>query len=402
MEAYDNDQMQDSTNINAALEKGISWLYSFLGIIIVIICTVLAFLLASLDGTKEIRASNSLSGKLLNEWREEVGDLEGILFPQEKVDIIEYKDKEYYFLIEETDEEGNITKWYYAYDSNFSYVFQDERYYILWALVFILALTVAVINYKQTVNNQKEGRKFKSTLIYYQEQKKNSENITQHLPNFCNFKNKQAYENKKREIIENADIDYDYYNSVRFNYDKLEDWQKKRLKKIKKIKIKRLTQSDLLQEHNGKVGRKVVLLPISEEEHFKGFVVKKVITNIFSLGVGGLVIGFGFKFGNIGLGLTFGSMVISSWISAVFTAIDFVNNTLRNRFIAKGNYLKEFYNTKDKYINVKEENPKSVVIETEQPIINEIKDKSLTESVENINDINLFKEREVLKDKYGY
>lgn len=372
MEAYNEVEMQDTNNVYDLLEKGISWVYSMLGVLVVIICTVLAFLLASLDGTKEIRTSNSLSGKLLNEWREKVGDVEGVLFPKEKIDLIEYNNKEYYFIIEEVNEEGNITKWYYAYDSNFTYVFQDLKYYILWTLTLILSLTVAIVNYKHTVNNQKERPKFKSSLKYYQDQKKSSENITQHLPDFCNDKNKQAYENKKREIIEDADIDYDFYKSEKFSYDKLEKWQKKRLKKIKKIKIKRLTQSDLLQEHNGKVGKKVVLLPIGEEEHFRSFVIKKVIVNLFSLGVGGLVIGFGFKFGNIGLGLTFGSMVISSWIGAVFTAIDFVNNVLRNRFIAKGNYLREFYNTKDKYINI----PKK----DEQPIIDEKKDNLLTES----------------------
>ncbi len=62
------------------------------------------------------------------------------------------------------------------------------------------------------------------------------------------------------------------------------------------------------------------------------------------------MIGFGFKFGNIQLALLLGSMVAGGWAGAVVSAIIYVSETLRYRFISKGDYLNEFYNIKEQFI----------------------------------------------------
>lgn len=359
MEAYENEDLEikvlgdgniANNKIYDYVEKSKSWISAMLGVIILIFGITLVFLLASLEGTKEVKASNRDSGKMLTIWREQIGDIGGILFPKEKVDIIQYKDKEYYFVIDEIDDETKeILKWHFAYDGGFEYVFNDFKYYVLTSLVLAVSMFVAIINYRSTIKTEKNKISFKKTLEYYQKRKKKIENITQYIPDFCIYKNKQAYEGKKREIIEDADIDYDFYLNDNFDKSKLEKWQLKKLKKIRRIKIKKIHSSDLLQEH-GRIRTKIELLPMSEEEHLRKFIINGFFQKLLSAALGGVVIGFGIEFGNWQLGLTYGFMVVSSWIGSIMVAGEFVNTTLRNRFITKGDNLGEFYNIQDMFI----------------------------------------------------
>lgn len=356
MEAFEKEQTEKERFIDSAYDaahtlvgRGKEWLISYIGFLALIIGLVIIIFIAGIEETTMVKASNSTSGKLLNIWREQVGDEEGVLYPQEKTDIIKYKDREYYFVIEETDEEGNILKWYWAYDSGIDYVFRETRYYVLIAVTFVLTIMVAVISYLSTKSKEKKRKDFVLSLGYYKRNKEKIAPYTQYLPDFCEYKKKQAYELKKRDIVLSADLDYNYYNSEKFNPEKLEKWQKRRLKKIRKIRVEEMSPSDLLQEYK-KTGLKVEMLPMSEEKHFKRFVIKNIFSRLFSIGTTGVVIGFGFKFGNIQLALLLGSMVAGGWAGAVVSAIVYVSETLRYRFISKGDYLNEFYNIKEQFI----------------------------------------------------
>jgi hypothetical protein len=387
MEAYKNDnlELQEEEQVIGSklygyFEKSRSWISATLGIIILVIGIALAFILASLSATKEIKASNRESAYILKIWRESVGDVDGVLFPKEKTDIVQYKDKEYYFVIDKINEETyEILKWHFSYDGDLRYVFEDAKYYILTALVALISILVAVINYRSTVRAEKNKSSFKKSLEYYQKRKKICEKITQYTPDYCAYKYRQMFDIKKREIIEKADINYEYYMSPNFNVNKLEKWQLRRLKKIRKIKIKRMYASDLLQEH-GRVQTKVVMLPMGEEEHFRRFLISGTIQKILSAALSGVVIAFGFEFGDWQLGLTYAYMVIASWIGAIVAAGEYVNTTLRNRFISKADYLIEFYNIKEMFIQ-NSTLPKPVPEKDEHTIIQEEKYNRATEPI---------------------
>ena len=55
---------------------------SYIGFLALIIGLVIIIFIAGIEETTMVKASNSTSGKLLNIWREQVGDEEGVLYPQ--------------------------------------------------------------------------------------------------------------------------------------------------------------------------------------------------------------------------------------------------------------------------------------------------------------------------------
>jgi len=216
---------------------------------------------------------------------------------------------------------------------------------------------------------------FVRTLKHYQTKKEIVEKHTQYIPEFCVYKNKQAYEIAKRDVIEEAGVQYDKYISPDFDINTLEDWQIKKLKAIKKIKVKKIHSSDLLQEH-GYVSTRITLLPMSQKEHQRMFTITGGAQKIVSSALSGLVVAFGVVLGNWVLGITYGLTVVMSFVSAIVIATDFVTTTLRNRYLAKADLLNEFDNIKDMFINkpepvveeiqevkveVKEEEQKSII-----------------------------------------
>lgn len=349
MEAYKEEVTLDK-KAYVLYDKVRSWASTFLGVIITVIGVGVIFVISSLEGTKEIKASNSVSAEIISVWREENV---GMTFPEPRVEIILFDEKEYYFIMPEDGE------WYFAYEGGLGYVFSDYKFYVLTALTIVVAMYVANINYVSTVKSIRNTDMFSRTLAHYQKTKERVEKHTQYIPDFCIYKNKQAYDMAKRDIVEQADIPYEYYMSKDFDASKLSKWQIKVLKKIKKIKVKKIHSSDLLQEHTH-VGVKVTLLPMSQKEHQRMFTISGFFQKVVSSALSGMVVAFGIVLGNWVLGITYGMVIVSSFISSIIVAGDFVSNTLRNRYIAKADYLNEFDNIKDRFI-VKEEEKIGVV-----------------------------------------
>lgn len=337
MEAYN----EQSSKIYNTYTKTKSWLVTFLGVIITLLGIAVVFIVASLEGTKEIRASNYESGRILNIWRTENNITDPSIFPQEKTDIIEFRGKSFYFII--PDDGGD---WYFAYDGGVEYVFADPKFYILTSLTIVIATFVSFINYISTIKAMCETEAFIKTLRFYQKKKEAIEKYTQYIPAFCSYKNQQVYEEMKKNIIEEAGIRYEEYIKKSFKKSALEDWQKKKLKAIEKISVKKLKSSDLLQEH-GQSSTKTSLLPISQREHQKNFLISGSIQKTITSALGGLVVTFGVVLGNWVLGITYGFVIVFSYISSVIIATDFVSTTLRNRFLAKADLLNEFDNIKE-------------------------------------------------------
>jgi len=337
-----------------AFAKTRTWIEVSLGIIITLIGGTIIFLVASLEGVKEIPASNLDSGKLLVQWRIENQKGE-FTFPEQKTEIMNYKNKEYYFVVSSYDEETNeIIDWYWAYDSGFGYIFGDYKFWVLSALTFVIALYVSYINYVSTARRMMSTKEMQKTLLFYKKKKEKIEGFTQHIPAFCFSKNKQLHESAKRDIVEEASIDWEFYNSGNFKIKEIEKWQRKKIKKIKKIKIIRMHSSDLLQEQ-GALMKKMSLLPMSQSRHLKRFLISGGVQKLFTSILSGMVISFGVRFGNWGLGLTYGFVVIMSFVTSIVVATDFVQTTLRNRFLAKADLLNEFDNIKQRFIDEEKE-----------------------------------------------
>lgn len=349
MEAYDNKERQYADKMTSVYERwdGFkTFISTFLGVIIAVVGIALVFIISSLEPTKEIKAPNKVNAHLIEEWRSKYPTE---LFPEEKVDLIYYKGEEYYFVIKEKNELGEIEEWYFAYDGGIDYVLYSATFYILTAITIVVSVTVSQTNYTTSINSTMNSTKFIKTLTTYQKSKERVAEYTQYLGDFCRYKNQQAYESKKRSIVESADISYSYYNSKEFDYNSLADWQKKKLDKIKKIKVKRITPSDLLQE--GRIrGYTVSLLPTAPEESKRNFFIKNVVQKIISSFLSGLTVIFGFILGEWVLGITYGFVVFMSFITANVLGNDYANNTLRQRYIAKSDLLNEFFNIKEDFI----------------------------------------------------
>lgn len=355
MEAYrSEEQYTQESKIYTIYAKTRSWIATSLGIILTLVGVALMFFISSIEGTKEVKASRSDNIKILNIWREEN---DSVGFPEQKSSFIKYKNRDYYFVIEKKDETtGEIVDWNFYYDGGFEYVLEDYKFYVLTLIAVVVSTYISYVNYVSTVRSVTNTESFAKTLKHYQDQKNKPsvQQNTQYIPDFCEFKNKQVYEEKKREIIEDAGLNYKLYINGEISKKDMERWQKKKLRKIRKIKVKRIKSSDLLQEQ-GFSSRKVRILPMSQTEHQRSFLIKGGIQKLFSSVLGGFTIGFGVKLGNWQVGLVYGFTILAGYVTSVVIATDFTNSVLRNRFIAKADLLNEFDNIKERFYKVKKE-----------------------------------------------
>lgn len=361
-------------------QNGRSWIIASLGIIITIVAIILIFFISSLEGTSEIKAGNYKSGKILNVWRESEGITDENVFPAVKSTIVEYDGREYYYIEEHDPETGEVTDWYFAFEGGLQYVFNDYKYYVLTAIVAVIAIFVSYINYSSAVNSSKNTDKFTKSLIYYRDAKAKVRGFFHLIPLFCIDKNKERTNIAVRDIVEEAGLIYEDYIDNKIDKTQLEEWQIKILKKIKKIKIKRLHSTDLLQEKT-KGGKTIRMLPVSESENQRNFLITSSFQKVITVALSGVVVAFGVVLGNWTLGVTYGFTVAMGAVTATIAGSDYVFNVLRNRFITKADYLIEFNDVKEKYIE--KEKPKP--LEEDKPKGEEDKPKLLEEGEQNVN-----------------
>jgi len=366
MEQFNEDNLSKRASLYEAVDGIKSFISTFLGVIVALVGIVLVFVISSLEGIKEIKASNKENAVIMGMWREENDSL----FPEDRVDIINYNDKEYYFVVEKLTDDGEILEWYFAYDGGLGYVFKDYKFYILTGITIMVSIFVAQINYTTSVNSTMNTTKFLKTLKAYQDSKNKIAKNTQYIPMFCAYKNKQLYNDTKREIVESANISYDFYSSPAFDITKLEQWQRDILEGIKKIKIERIAPSDLLQEKS-KNGRRIALLPIAPEKHRKNYLMLSSIQKFFSSILSGMTVALGVVLGNWFLGITYGFTVLLSFIMANISGADYANSGLRQRYIAKADLLNEFYNMIDYFVEQEKELAKKEVnsCENDYPLL---------------------------------
>lgn len=232
-----------------------------------------------------------------------------------------------------TDVDGNIQ----AVDK-----LTSVSFWIVWGVVFFIVLSVWVTNYRATKKEAKNDDNFLSSLKHYSERKNACIQYTDLLPQFAQYKIESMHLFLERMIVESADLIYDKYKKNEYDIKKLEKWQRKRLRNIRKIKIHRLTGYDLLQEHQFSKHFTYSFLPQDEKTAERIGIVKTGMVRAINTFAFMFVGGFVFAISGWVAGLINAFGVLSAWISAMVSANQYVEVVLRQRIIGKADLLTEF------------------------------------------------------------
>ena len=213
------------------------------------------------------------------------------------------------------------------------------KFYVLTLLTIMISVYISNVNYTSTIRSVMSSTEFVETLKVLQKEKKMKLKSTHSTFRIIVItKINKRMKRLSETLFEDAGINYKAYMTEGFDKRSLEEWQIKRLEDIKKIKVKKIHASDLQEQ--GYISTTISMLPISQREHQKNFLISGIIQKTITSALSGMVVAFGVVLGNWFLGLTYGLTILISFISSVVIATDFVTTTLRNRYIAKADLLK--------------------------------------------------------------
>lgn len=243
--------------------------------------------------------------------------------------------------------------------------FTDLWFWVIWVVVFTIVMVVWITNYRIKKAEAKKEQEYLDTLEYYKTKKDQAMPFMDIATPFCDFKNKEIFVMIEKEIVESADLNYKKYKNGEYKIKKLERYQIKILKQIKKIKIKNIRGRDLTQEIFNNKNTTFSFLPKSEKE----VEIQQMVSKGFSKALmtfGFMIVGtLSFSIFGWVSALTNAFGVLTAWIASGVLAYDFVLTTLRMRYIAKADLLDEMYNTRHKYLEPKSANnePQTVLFD---------------------------------------
>ena len=234
----------------------------------------------------------------------------------------------------------------------FAFIFKDvvnwklntENIYTLiisMIITYFFTMYVVIIMGKMGIKAGKNNQIFLATLDYYTIAKKECEPYRQHLGKFCKMKTQEEQLIMQKHILDEENLEVE--KLFEYGLSKMTKKQIRCINKAKKIKTIRLQERDLVSERGwSKKAQWGTYLGKSERE----FVLAKETTNSVSkfllpiaitmLGVESLVMA------NIVGGLIKVAVVLFSGLINYLSNEDFAINELRNRFINKADFLKEF------------------------------------------------------------
>lgn len=236
--------------------------------------------------------------------------------------------------------------------------FYDPWFWIIWAVIFVLVIIVWISNYRITKAEAKKTPEYLSTMEYYAKAKQDAMPYLDVINEFCYDKNTEIHTMIEREIVESADLIYSKWKAG--EYQELDKYQIKILKKVRKIKIRKIRGRDLTQETEaGFFNRTYSFLPRSEKTAERLEIISNAGSRAINTFVFMLVGSLTFSMVGWVSAIINSFAVMSSWIGATTSAYEYVNNTLRIRFIAKADLLIEFVNVVYRYAK----EPKAIEIE---------------------------------------
>jgi Spy/CpxP family protein refolding chaperone len=243
------------------------------------------------------------------------------------------------------------------------------------AFTYLFALYVAISMRSMGKKSGKESNMFMGALKYLAEAKQSIKNIMYLLPRFIRHKNETSLEDVKKLFIEENGLLYALYQKGYYDkkeiFENLDDFQKKALKEIDKIKITKLQPSDLLSEHSKSKSRYYDPLYLGKDERTdaqqSGFsmalskAILPIITSYFAIQV---VLGSSLLWGAIQV-----AVIMLMGVTHYMEGEDYILNELRNRQINKADLLIEFKNLYDNAHNIfKEEEEILKKIDEPEPI----------------------------------
>lgn len=219
----------------------------------------------------------------------------------------------------------------------------DNIYTLIISMVitYFFTMYVVIIMGKMGIKSGKNNQIFLATLDYYTKAKKEIEPYRQYLGKFCKMKTQEEQLIMQKHILDEENLEVD--KLYEYDLTKMTKRQIKCIQKAKKLKTIRLQERDLVSERGwSKKAQWGTYLGKSERE----FVLANETTNSVSkfllpiaitmLGIESLVMA------NIVGGLIKVAVVLFSGLINYLSNEDFALNELRNRFINKADFLKEF------------------------------------------------------------
>lgn len=234
----------------------------------------------------------------------------------------------------------------------FAFVFKDvinwklntENIYTLitsMVITYFFTMYVVVIMGKMGIKAGKNNQIFLATLDYYTIAKKDIEPYRQHLGKFCKMKTAEEQLIMQKHILDEENLEVE--KLYEYDLSKMTKRQRKCIKKAKRLKAIRLQERDLVSERGWSTKSQWgTYLGKSERE----FVVSNETTNSLSKFILPIVITLigieSIVMTNIVGGLIKVAVILFSGLINYLSNEDFALNELRNRFINKADFLKEF------------------------------------------------------------
>jgi hypothetical protein len=208
-------------------------------------------------------------------------------------------------------------------------------------ITYFFTMYVVIIMGKMGIKAGKNNQIFLATLDYYTKAKKEIEPYRQYLGKFCKMKTQEEQLIMQKHILDEENLEVD--KLYEYDLTKMTKRQIKCIQKAKKLKTIRLQERDLVSERGwSKKSQWGTYLGKSERE----FVIANETSNSLSkfllpiaitlLGIESIVMA------NIVGGLIKVAVVLFSGLINYLSNEDFALNELRNRFINKADFLKEF------------------------------------------------------------
>lgn len=208
-------------------------------------------------------------------------------------------------------------------------------------ITYFFTMYVVIIMGKMGIKAGKNNQIFLATLEYYTIAKKEIEPYRQHLGKFCKMKTQEEQLIMQKHILDEENLEVE--KLYEYDLTKMNKRQIKCIQKAKKLKTIRLQERDLVSERGwSKKSQWGTYLGKSERE----FVIANETSNSLSkfllpiaitlLGIESIVMA------NIVGGLIKVAVVLFSGLINYLSNEDFALNELRNRFINKADFLKEF------------------------------------------------------------
>lgn len=251
--------------------------------------------------------------------------------------------------------------------------FYDMWFWVIWAVVFIIAISVSFVNYRVSKRDAKDSPDYVETMKQYKVQKDKSIKNIDVLEYFVANKEKQLYELAEQKIVNGAGLNYANWKDGQYTNKELSKWQIKKISQIKKIRIKQIGARDLTQESTDYKGSLYSLLPQSEKEAEVKFISSKAVTRAVSTFAMLLVGTLTFSYSGWVSAVTNAFGILFAWVGAGLSGSQFVLSDLRNRFVAKTDLLQEFNDNADYYVELYSKRLKTVKIEAqEQKVVGEV------------------------------